>query len=231
MNDQACGLLMCSLLYASARRLHPAPAADRFFLHSQLGKERVQMKTLRIVMAGLIAFSLSMVALVAASDGDDKDRDNRISARLLGINEVPSVSTGATGRLKATISKDEQSIEYELSYTGLQGVVAQSHIHIARKNVNGGIVLWLCQGTSRAPAQVALSTPECPQEAPDDNPVKGTLTAASVTPVATQQIGPNELNEVIALIRAGAAYANVHTAPSPGGEIRGQIRTGDNDRR
>ena len=54
----------------------------------------------------------------------------------------------------------------------------------------------------------------------------GTLTGANVTPVATQQIGPNELNEVIAMIRAGAAYANVHTAPSPGGEIRGQLKVG-----
>jgi hypothetical protein len=34
-----------------------------------------------------------------------------------------------------------------------------------------------------------------------------------------------ELNEVIAAIRAGVAYANVHTLISPGGEIRGQIRT------
>jgi hypothetical protein len=196
---------------------------------SELGKERIQMKTFRVVMAGLIACSLSMVAVIAASDtgkDNDKDRNNRISATLFGINEVPSVSTGATGHLKATIARDEQSIEYELSFSGLQGAVAQSHIHIARKSVNGGIVLWLCQGTTRAPALVALSTPDCPQE----GTVRGTLTAASVTPVATQQIGLNELNEVIALIRAGAAYANVHTAPSPGGEIRGQVRVGDDDR-
>jgi hypothetical protein len=30
---------------------------------------------------------------------------------------------------------------------------------------------------------------------------------------------------VIRAIHAGAAYANVHTTVSPGGEIRGQIRT------
>ena len=186
------------------------------------------MKTFRIMTAGLIAVTLSMVALVASPQkGQDNDRDraNRLSARLLGINEVPSVSTGATGSLKATISKDEQSIEYELTFTGLQGVVAQSHIHIARPNVNGGIVLWLCQGTSRAPAAVAALTPECPQE----GTVTGTLTNANITPVATQQIGANELDEIIALIRAGAAYANVHTAPSPGGEIRGQVRVGGGD--
>ena len=186
------------------------------------------MKTFRIITAGLIAVTLSMVALVASPQkgkDNDRDRDNRLSARLLGINEVPSVSTGATGRLKATISRDEESIEYELTFSGLQGVVAQSHIHIARPNVNGGIVLWLCQGTARAPAAVAATTPECPQE----GTVTGTLTSASVTPVATQQIGLNELDEVIALIRAGAAYANVHTAPSPGGEIRGQVRVDGGD--
>ena len=146
-----------------------------------------------------------MVALVAASGGgkdNDKDRDNRLSASLVGINEVPSVSTGASGRLRATIARDGQSIEYELSFSGLQGVVAQSHIHIARKNVNGGIVLWLCQGTVKPvdPAIAAL-TPTCPQE----GTVSGILTGGNVTPVVTQQIGANELNEVIALIRAGAA--------------------------
>lgn len=183
------------------------------------------MKTFRIMTAGFIAVTLSMVALVASpqkGNDNDRDRGNRLSARLLGINEVPSVSTGATGSLTATISRDEQSIEYELTFSGLQGVVAQSHIHIARPNVNGGIVLWLCQGTSRAPAAVAALTPECPQE----GTVTGTLTNANITPVATQQIGANELDEIIALIRAGAAYANVHTAPSPGGEIRGQVRVG-----
>lgn len=151
------------------------------------------MKRFQIAAAGLLALSLATAALRAASDsGKDSDRDraNRISATLVGINEVPSaVSTAASGRLTATISQDQQSIEYELSFTGLQGTVAQSHIHIARKNVNGGIVLWLCQGTARAPAAVAATTPECPQE----GTVTGILTAASVTPVATQQIGANEL--------------------------------------
>jgi len=70
---------------------------------------RRRQTPLRIVTAGLVAVSLSMVALVAASDRGkdndrDRDRDNRISARLFGINEVRSVSTGATGRLKAAIA-------------------------------------------------------------------------------------------------------------------------------
>jgi hypothetical protein len=75
---------------------------------------------------------------------------------------------------------------------------------------------------------VATLTPECPQ----GGSVSGTLTAANVVQPATpppppQQILAGELAEVIAAIRAGKAYANVHTNLSPGGEIRGQIDADD----
>ncbi len=185
------------------------------------------MKIMRIALAGLLFLAtVATVTHLTASDDRGKDRDNnRLRTTLLGFNEVPVVSTGAKGRFKAEIMDvaGGPEIDYELSFSGLGGVIAQSHIHVAQKDVNGGIVLWICQGTSRAPAAVAANTPECPQE----GTVSGTWNAASVTPVATQQIGANELNEVIAAIRAGNAYVNVHTAPSPGGEIRGQLDADD----
>jgi len=196
-------------------------------------KESAQMKTMRIAMAGLLFLATVVtVTHLTASDDRGKDRDNdRLRTSLKGFNEVPVVSTGATGRFKATIvdTLAGPEIDYELSFSGLGGVVAQSHIHIAQKDVNGGIVLWLCQGTARAPAQVAATTPECTEAGTDGRAgnVSGTLTAASVIPVATQQIAANELAEVIAAIRAGNAYVNVHSAPSPGGEIRGQLDADD----
>jgi hypothetical protein len=192
-------------------------------------KESGQMKTLRIVLAGLMfAATVATVTHVAADDRGN-GRDNKLRTSLKGFNEVPIVSTGATGKFRAEIVETATgtAIEYELSFSGLGGVVAQSHIHLAQKDVNGGIVLWLCQGTARAPAQVAATTPECPQA----GTVTGTLTAASVVPVATQQIALTELDEVIAAIRAGNAYVNVHSAPSPGGEIRGQLDDDHSDHR
>jgi hypothetical protein len=45
--------------------------------------------------------------------------------------------------------------------------------------------------------------------------------------MAPQQLTAGDLAEVIRAIRAGAAYANVHTDLSPGGEIRGQIEDKD----
>ena len=195
------------------------------------------MKIMRIALAGLLFLAtVATVTHLTASDDRGKDRDNdRLRTTLIGFNEVPVVSTGAMGRFKAKIVDvaGGQEIDYELSFSGLGGVVAQSHIHVAQKDVNGGIVLWLCQGTARAPAQVAATTPECTEAGTDGRAgnVSGTLTAASVVPVATQQIALTELDEVIAAIRAGNAYVNVHSAPSPGGEIRGQLDDDHSDHR
>jgi CHRD domain len=185
------------------------------------------MKTLRIVLVGVLALSAPAATRVAA-DGDGHNRDQDIRATLIGYSEVPSVSTAASGRFRGTIAADGLSIDYTESYSGLQGVVQQSHIHVAQKAVNGGIVIWLCQTAAvPAPAAVAALTPVCPQE----GTVSGHITAANVITAGngTQQILAGELREVIAAIRAGVAYANVHTTLSPGGEIRGQIRAEDKD--
>src|SRR4030095_16456243 len=93
---------------------------------------RCSMKNLRIltvVMAGLLA-----TATMANAE--------RIEAELTGDEEVPVGSTVASGEFRARISFDEQSISYVLTYSGLQGTVTQSHIHVAQPSVNGVIVIW-----------------------------------------------------------------------------------------
>jgi hypothetical protein len=164
---------------------------------------------------------------VPAMAGDDDHHDgSHIRAKLIGFQEVPAVSTVASGDFKATIAEDDQSIEYELTYSGLQGTVQQAHIHVAQRAVNGSIVIWLCGTTGTFVGPVG--TPTCPQSGTVG---PRTVTAADVVAGATasQQLAAGELNEVIRAIRAGVAYANVHTTLSPGGEIRGQIRTHDDD--
>jgi len=68
----------------------------------------------------------------------------RLKAVLIGYEEVPAVSTVARGEFRARISDDEQSIDYKLTDSGLQGKVTQAHIHVAQRSVNGSIVIWLC---------------------------------------------------------------------------------------
>lgn len=172
-----------------------------------------------------------ITTLFAALAAPTAARAEQITAKLIGYQEVPAVSTPAKGKFEAKISRDEGLIEYELSYSGLTGTVQQSHIHFAQRSVNGSIVIWLCQtATTPAPASVAAITPFCPPS--PSGTVTGTINAANVVAAGTtsQQILAGELAEVIAAIRAGVAYANVHTTPlNPGGEIRGQIRAAKDD--
>jgi hypothetical protein len=56
--------------------------------------------------------------------------------------------------------------------------------------------------------------------------VSGTLNASDVQGIAGQRFVAGDFASAVAQIRNGLAYANVHTAVSPGGEIRGQIQQG-----
>ena len=142
-----------------------------------------------------------------------------VKVHLKGFEEVPSVSTAASGELRLKIDDHAGTIDYELSYENLQGAVTQAHIHVGQAGVNGGISIWLCQGTVLAPPAVAAQTPHCPSA----GTVTGTITASSVIGPAGQLVAAGELEEVIRAIRAGVAYGNVHSSVTPGGEIRGQL--------
>jgi hypothetical protein len=170
-------------------------------------------------LAAATTMSVGLSGLVVMGQGNGRF----YSAQLWGGEEVPSVSTGARGTILLDVDEAAQQIRYELSYENLSSTVAQAHIHFAQPGVNGGIVLWLCEGTSTAPDP--LNPPPCPSAS--GGSVGGTLGPADVTATATtQQIAAGQFDEVVAAIRAGLAYANVHTATSGGGEIRGQLKIG-----
>lgn len=142
---------------------------------------------------------------------------NFFVAFLAGYQEVPSVSTRAEGVFQARASGDRAGFEYMLQYKDLQGAITQAHIHFAQKAVNGPIVVWLC-GTAANPGPVGTQT--CPAS----GTIRGEVRAANVLAApATQQLAAGEIQEVIRAMHAGAAYVNVHTSISTGGEIRGQI--------
>jgi hypothetical protein len=148
-----------------------------------------------------------------------RGKSDRLPGSSLSVDAGPR-------RVQGDDCQDGQSIDYQLSYDDLVGTVQQSHIHFAQKGVNGSIVIWLCQtATTSAPDSVKAITPMCPSPG---GTVEGHITSANVIAAVTtsQMIVAGELGEVIAAIRAGVAYANVHATPlNPGGEIRGQLKT------
>ena len=119
-------------------------------------------------------------------------------ARLTGAQEVPPVTTSATGDGWALISSDGSTITYYVTYSGLSGAAVASHIHTGATGQAGGIIL---------PLTVTAS------------PMVGTLTTADF-----KASGPiTSYAEAVAAIKGGLTYFNIHTAANGGGEIRGQI--------
>jgi hypothetical protein len=172
--------------------------------------EEKQMRRLVAVVAAIAFVSVSTIVFAQGF--------KRISELLTGYEETPSaVSTTGNGTFKATISKDESRVDWELSYNDLEGAVQQAHIHFGQKGVTGPISVFLCTNLGNGPA----GTQPCP--APPAT-ISGTFTAVDVTNLANERgISAGELDELIKAVRAGATYVNVHSTRWPGGEIRSQI--------
>jgi len=78
------------------------------------------------LLAGLAITSL----IYAAAVGADDER-HRVKANLSGFQETPStLSTPGSGRFTAKIDDDAQTIDYKLSYEGLEAPAIAAHIHL-----------------------------------------------------------------------------------------------------
>jgi hypothetical protein len=177
------------------------------------------MRNKRLQIAGAVAVVAvaSVVATTAVAGGDKQLRTG-----LTGFEEVPAVSTDASGKFRAKLRTSSQEIEYELSYADLSGAVQQAHIHLGQRAVNGGISVFLCSNLGNGPA----GTQACP---PAPAKITGTATAADVIGPTSQLITAGEFDELLQAIKAGMTYANVHSTAVGTGEIRGQLNDDRDD--
>jgi hypothetical protein len=162
--------------------------------------------------------TLSMALVVAATDIGAANRNRWLAATLEPRQEVPAVASPASGTFLAVLDEDARELEYWLTFEDLQASITQSHIHFAQPNVNGAIVIWLC-GTGTGATQGPAGTQVCPQE----GTITGVIRPENVIAATTQGISAGDFDKVIDHLRKGFGYANIHTAQSPGGEIRGQL--------
>ena len=84
-----------------------------------------------------------MTASAVAIAGGGKGAGTRLS----GFEEVPAVLTEGEGKLKLRINRSDETIDYRLSYEGLEGGnVLFAHIHVGQELANGGVAAFLCGG-------------------------------------------------------------------------------------
>lgn len=122
------------------------------------------------------------------------------TASLDGANSVPPIAGDGTGSATVTISDDGQSVSWNVTWSGLTGPPSASHIHIGAADATGPVMI-----------------PFAPVSATGTS---GTFNAADYTGGDGL---PADWAGVLAAIRSGNTYVNVHTAANPPGEIRGQL--------
>jgi len=174
----------------------------------------------RVVAAAAILVLVIGTGIVF-SEGGFKN----IMESLTGFEEFPVISTTGHGEFRARISNDETQIWWELSYADLEGTIQQSHIHFGPANtaIAGNISVFFCTNLGNGPA----GTQACPASPAT---ISGVITAANVIGPAAQGIEAGALSELIAAMRAGKTYVNVHSTKWPAGEIRSQITHEGGDR-
>jgi hypothetical protein len=164
--------------------------------------------------AALLALGTVSYAVAGGNDGPPRvPQTKKFHAELNGLNEVPSVSTTGFGTFDATLVDDE-TLHFVFKYDDLEGGASLfAHVHFGTRYVNGGVSYFLCGPAANAPVT-------CP---PVTGTIEGDITAANVVGPNGQGIEPGSFAEILRGMRAGDAYANIHTTRWPGGEIRGQI--------
>lgn len=120
-----------------------------------------------------------------------------LTANLTGSQEVPPVSTTASGQ--AIMSYDDVSKLFNLAVyeVGIsQSDILGAHIHVGAPGINGPVIYALGGGASWSGSGVIFSR----------------FITGGLFPAAYE-----------ADLLAGNTYINIHTPAHPGGEIRGQL--------
>ena len=178
-------------------------------------------KGLVLVLASVGAIALVIASVGVAGGGKSK----KVEAKLTGFEEVPVNITGGKGKAKLKVRNGTSAgtIEWKLSYSGLSSPATAAHIHLGQEGVIGGVAVHFCGTGGTAP---------CPEgNTPTKVTVEGTATAANVVAIVAQGLVAGDMANLQKAIKAGVTYVNVHSAPFPNGEIRGQLdrRHGDDD--
>lgn len=172
------------------------------------------MRPIWAVRALAIAGILALAVTTATAD----EGATTFSTSMSGFQETPPILSNGSGTFHATVRGN--TLVYTETFTGLTSPVTQSHIHFGERAVAGNIFAFLCTNLGNGP----VGTPACPATG---GTVTGTLTAADVRAVPSQNITAGEFAELLRILRSGDGYVNVHTVNFPAGEIRGQVRAGE----
>jgi hypothetical protein len=163
-----------------------------------------------MIRTGLIAAAF---ALAACGGGGTSAPATHFTASLNAANEGGGVTSGGTGTATYTVignvgyTNSGAVINYTISFSGLTAAANNGHIHVGAAGVSGGVTVPF----TNVPALTSGT-------------FGGSITASNVQPATGGgvSVAGGSLDDLLAAMRAGNTYTNIHTSTYPNGEIRGQ---------
>src|SRR5262245_30341232 len=144
------------------------------------------------IVLALSTAGVAAAAALAAFNGN-------VGTHLKGKFEVPLRQTNAQGQAIFRMSDDGNSVSYKLIASNIDNAF-MAHIHMGPSDGTGPIVVWLYPGTA------PVAGP------PGSGRHDGVLAEGTFT--ADNFVGPlagHPMSDLIAAVRSGDAYVNVHT--------------------
>jgi CHRD domain len=186
----------------------------------------------KVLLTALLA-GLTLAVLVGAQSLTAGHGKSMLDADTLnGWQEVAGTAglkSNGSGEFKAKLDDDNQTVEWELTYTGLVSPATVAHIHFGNRYLSGGVSVFFCGGGPAGHVQ-----PACPPGTTTVASLSGTWTPADINgpggqgiPAASAGNPALSWERFVAALRAGMMYANIHNATFPQGEIRAQINNKD----
>ena len=137
---------------------------------------------------------VTLLAVTACGDDDDPvipEPARNFTATLTGLKERPNpVQPAGNGTATFTLDEAETTLNYTITVASMTSAITASHIHLGNANVSGSVI-------------VALTTP-----------VNGQTVNGTITSQSTLGLGLS-FSSLVALIRNGDTYVNVHTSNDP----------------
>jgi glucose/arabinose dehydrogenase len=132
------------------------------------------------------------------------------SADLTGAEEVPAVSTTAAAQIDLQLT-GQGTLRFKLTATADITDATQAHLHLGARGQNGVVVAFLlpfdAAGRDFSRGQTIA---------------EGELTDANL--IARPGFQNPTIAELVARMKQGRVYANLHTVAHPPGEVRGQVQ-------
>src|SRR5438270_860748 len=156
-----------------------------------------------LIRSGLAALLATVAAASVVAQEYKAKLDGFFEVGALNAN-TGAILTAGTGKLRLIV--DGNSARYSLTYSGLTSDVLQAHLHFGKVHVAGGIYTFLC--TNLIPPTGVPTPPPCPKAG---GTVTGTLTAANILAVDSQNIPKGNFDALLAALASDTTYVNVHT--------------------